>query len=196
VKRVRTFILVVLGILGGLSLAVFVNDNRAPIELQFLRWRLADPIPVWLFAAVCALSGYVLPKVLFWGFFWERFKERWELKRKVSDLEKEVLSLRNMPLKDLPPITAAPDPVPSQQPRLARGRMRPDRPEPGDSYEDFLGGESDDEGPQQPELLPREEASMDPYAAAFEKADPSLEVLEDAEIYVAVRDSSTKRGEG
>ena len=209
-KQVRAVVLILSGVLMGLSTAIFIYDNGGPVQLKFLQWQISEPLPLWLFGLVCALVGAVVPRVVFWGLFWERFKETWTLKRKVTALEKELLSLRNMPLDDLPTLTEPARAPAGQQlqrggPRRAPGRASAGDPAEKSAYDDFLRhGEGSDEvraveqGLGEPELLPPREAEAqdDPYAAAFDAEDPALGSLDDAQIYVSVRDSSSPRGEG
>ncbi len=202
-RRLRGALLVVLGAVLGLSVAIFIFDNRDPIQLKFLQWQLDAPIEAWALALVSALAGALVPRLLLWGVFWDRYKERRQLRRRLQQLEQEVVRLRNMPLGQLgaPEVNRASR---SASPRAAPAAAAPSRRAgeraEGDPYERFL---DDGEGfdaveaetyAQRPELLPSEDG--DPYEAAFDKEEMVVADLEDAQIYVSVRDSGASRGKG
>jgi uncharacterized integral membrane protein len=198
-KRARHAALVIFGALLGVTIAIFISSNRAQVQLFFLDWQLQDPAPMWLFAAVCALVGMVTPRLLFWGLFWERYQARRDLKRKVASLEREVVRLRNLPLNDLPPKPERGHPAQTRAGKRARTQPTPEAAD--FDYDAFLGHSTASEPPPeegwgQPEILPASGELDDSYAAAFSGEDPAVADLDEAHIYVSVRDSSAHTEEG
>lgn len=195
-KRARHVVLVVFGALLGVGLAIFISSNQEPLQVYFLDQQLQSPTSVWLFALVCALVGMVAPRLLFWGLFWERFQERRKLRRKVATLEREVVRLRDLPLHDLPPAKDAAADKPRPRAEQPRRHRRPEAPAEPFDYDAFLGHTAEPtEAWPQPEILPATEGD-DPYAEAFADDDPAVADLDEARIYVSVRDSSARSEEG
>ncbi len=212
-KRVRSTLLIVVGVAFGAAAALFVYANPQSVELNFLNYRLSEPVPIWQVIGLSALAGMIIPRLLMWGVFWERYKARRQLFRKLKALEREVVKLRNLPLQDLP---TAPAPASRQEPPRPQARHTEGRRVEGHSahlaqqpaqdfdYEGFLShGEGFDHveaqayrPAQQPELLPREADMIDPYAAAFDVRDPAVADMEDAHVYPSVVGPSGRRKEG
>ncbi len=97
-KQIRRVLLVGLGILTGTAILSFALLNQTEVTVDFF---VADPftIPVWLLVLFCTLIGWVIPRLMGIGqwFRWRRIRLR--LQRRVENLEREVVGLRNIPLE-------------------------------------------------------------------------------------------------
>jgi uncharacterized integral membrane protein len=170
----RAWLTLALGLAVGGALVGFALSNEAIVEVSFLRWRLREGAPLWAVAVAAALAGFVARSALSLVGDLRRWRERRALRRRVAALEQEVVRLRNLPLRDLPPL------APARPQQLAPTRS----PSPSaldlEAYAPPALAE--------PELLPREEgARADPYGALFADPDAPAEAWGGEALYPAVR---------
>ena len=77
---------------------IFTWVNVEPIELYYLAGSLEIPLPVALWAAV--LLGTILGILASAGIILRLKRENRRLQRSARVAEKEVINLRNLPIKD------------------------------------------------------------------------------------------------
>lgn len=210
-QKLRTALLVLVGVGLGLAAAIFVYDNSASTALNFLRWQ-TEPLPMWAVVAAAMVAGAVAPRLLGVGAAWRRFWDARKLDRRLAELEAEVVRLRNIPLEALPEETASPPPVsraastalaPSAGRRVLSARSQPSGQ---DDYASFLASGEGFDGVEQETYLGTggagevgqdgEGEDSDPYALAFDTEEPVVEELEASELYPAVGTRSGRSGAG
>jgi uncharacterized integral membrane protein len=175
----RAWLALALGLAVGGALVGFALSNEAVVEVSFLRWRLREGAPLWVVAGAAALAGFMARSALSLVGDLRRWRERRALRRRVAALEQEVVRLRNLPLRDLPPLTpnkpaAQPSPLSAPSPTLAAHAEGARASSPPALVE--------------PELLPREDSPRaDPYGALFADADALAEAWDEGALYPAVR---------
>ena len=176
------------GIGFGLSVAVFWVDNPTPVIVKFGLWELAQPVPLWLVALVCAAIGMVFPRLLLFRGAFGEYMERRRLQKRVAALEREVMQLRRLPFDGL--TSESVGETHDEDLRLAPGAtvtasirpaLAPPRPQthaarpPAQSAPEILPA-------QTPAPAATAAPSGDPYASLFDAPDPALRGIEDAEI--------------
>ena len=213
-QKARNYLLLVFGALLGVSCAIFIYDNDAEVVIYFLS-RQTDPLPLWLLVVIAALGGALLPRLFGLGAAWRRFWDQRTLKKRVGELEEEIVRLRNIPLEALPQQherretdeddSAQRRPRPQLSAPRAHASASIDAGRSADPYESFLAdGEGFDrvegalyEGSRRPALLAAEDAEdIDPYALAFDAEDPAIADLDDKELFPAVIGRSSGKGKG
>ena len=104
-KSFRRVILIGLGVVTGVALLSFALLNQSDATLDFF---LFSPVslPVWLLVLVCLGLGWVVPRFLRIGQWYQWRRERIRMAKRVSQLEQEVVALRNIPLELEPQGTA------------------------------------------------------------------------------------------
>ena len=104
----RRVLLVLLGLLLGLFILKFMQENAEPVVLDFWVVR-SQELSLGLAVLAAALAGG-LCTFLFLGSAWlgQARRER-RLKRRVRELEEEVARTRNLPITEprLPPLEAS-----------------------------------------------------------------------------------------
>jgi len=209
-QKLRTALLVLVGVGLGLAAAIFVYDNSAATALNFLRWQ-TEPLPMWAVVAAAMVAGAVAPRLLGVGAAWRRFRDSRKLDRRLAELEAEVVRLRNIPLEALPEETVPP-PVsraastalaPSAGRRVLSARSQPSGQ---DDYASFLASGEGFDAVERETYLGTDGAGevgedgegedSDPYALAFDSEEPVVEDLDASELYPAVGTRSRRSGAG
>lgn len=101
-RSVKRGALIALGIAAGAALLSFALMNQG--EVTITAFLLPDvTLPVWMLVLACIGLGWIVPRLLGVGQLLRWRKERATLHRRIKTLEREVVSLRNIPL-DLDPL--------------------------------------------------------------------------------------------
>jgi uncharacterized integral membrane protein len=127
---VKRTVLLAVGVALGVATLVFVTLNRELVTLDFY---FGQPlaVPLWALAVACLLLGWLIPRLLGVGGWFRHYREKSRLRRRIAELEREVVELRNIPLDlDTSPVADRP-PVPTRTvvTQLAGPPARPRLPE-------------------------------------------------------------------
>jgi uncharacterized integral membrane protein len=181
-RRLRNWVLFTLGALIGLATALFIAENRSDIVVEFVAWE-SEALPLWFVLSIAFVAGAVVPRLMTAGASYRRMRQHLKLKKRLGDLEAEVVRLRNIPLEALPekPDVAEPAPTRAAATNLpTRGR------DDDEDYEAFL---LDDAGEQEFLPAPARPVGQDPYADLFDASESPMSEADEAQLYPAVIDA-------
>lgn len=151
-------------VLGGALVGLYLSNGHS-VELRFLEWRLRQPVPLWQVMLGSALVGALVPWLLGLGGRWRRWRQHRAMKKRLRGLEREVVQLRNLPMRDLPP---AREPLGAWEPEAPQWEELPS-PEVERALPEPRGARA------APELLPGAPGPRgDVYAEAFAAPDPMV----------------------
>ena len=97
----KRFFLFLVGALCGLSVAIFIFLNRSKLSIDLLFFETIE-IPVWFLVGISMIIGATIPTLLSIASGFESFQEKRQFQKQIQKLQKEIASLRNLPLRDLP----------------------------------------------------------------------------------------------
>lgn len=104
-----------IGIALGAGALLFAALNRNVVDINFFFFRIFE-IPLWTIVLVSLLLGWAIPRLFRIRVWFRHARERSRLKRRIRELEKEVVELRNIPLD----LDEEPEPRAAQKPAPVR----------------------------------------------------------------------------
>ena len=97
-KSFRRVLFIGLGVVTGAALLSFALLNQGEATLDF--FLISDvSMPIWLLVLACVGVGWLIPRLLRIGLWFQWRRERKLLEKRVGELEQEVVALRNIPLE-------------------------------------------------------------------------------------------------
>ena len=103
-----------LGVVTGAALLSFALLNQSEAKLDF--FLISDvSMPIWLLVLGCLGVGWLVPRLLRIGLWFQWRRERIRMGKRIDELENEVVALRNIPLelepKGTPEVVSPSEPV-------------------------------------------------------------------------------------